>query len=105
MKRFDKMQRDFLKGLISKEIIEEHRRQPLGQHSEALERLLLYFRRAKLEDKYALHSAGARGPYKIIAFSGQRGVSPRLVDDREFTSLDEAYHSVFMRRIHDLLES
>ena len=84
---------------------EEHSHQPLGQHSEALERVLLYFRRAKMEDKYALHRAGPTGPYKIIAFSGVRGVSPRLVDEREFGSLDEAYHAVFMRRVHDLLES
>jgi branched-chain amino acid transport system permease protein len=104
-RRFDKMQRDYLKELISPEIIEEHRRQPLGQHSEALERVLLYFRRTKMEDKYALHAAGPTGPYKIIAFSGVRGVSPRLVDDREFPTLDEAYHAVFMRRVHDLLES
>ncbi|MCA0433297.1 MAG: branched-chain amino acid ABC transporter permease [Proteobacteria bacterium] len=104
-RRYDKMQRDYLKTLIKPEIIEEHRRQPLGQHSEALERVLLYFRRAKMEDKYALRSAGPHGPYKIIAFSGTRGVSPRLVDDREFVTLDEAYHGVFMRRVHDLLES
>jgi branched-chain amino acid transport system permease protein len=104
-RRFDKMQRDYLKGLITPEVIEEHRRQPLGQHSEALERVLLYFRRAKMEDKYALHRAGPSGPFKIIAFSGVRGVSPRLVDDREFGTLDEAYHAVFMRRVHDLLES
>jgi branched-chain amino acid transport system permease protein len=104
-RRFDKMQRDYLKRLISPEIVEEHRRQPLGQHSEGLERILLYFRRTKMEDKYALHRAGPRGPYKIIAFSGVRGVSPRLVDDREFATLEEAYHGVFMRRVHDLLES
>ena len=99
------MQRDYLKGLITPEIIEEHRRQPLGQHSEALERVLLYFRRAKMEDKYALHCTGPTGPYNIIAFSGVRGVSPRLVDEREYGKLDEAYHAVFMRRVHDLLES
>lgn len=104
-RRFDKMQRDYLKEMISPAIIDEHRRQPLGQHSEALERVLLYFRRSKMEDKYALHAAGPKGPYKIIAFSGVRSVSPRLVDDREFTTLDEAYHAVFMRRVHDLLES
>jgi branched-chain amino acid transport system permease protein len=58
-----------------------------------------------MEDKYALHRASPTGPYKIIAFSGVRGVSPRLVDDREFSTLDEAYHAVFIRRVHDLLES
>ena len=104
-RRFDKMQRDYLKALISPEIIEEHRRQPLGQHSEALERVLLYFRRSKMDDKYALHRTGPNGPFKIIAFSGVRGVSPRLVDDREYASLNEAYHGVFMRRVHDMMES
>ncbi|EAQ23784.1 branched-chain amino acid ABC transporter permease [Roseovarius sp. 217] len=104
-RRFDKLQRDYLKGLVTPQIIEEHRKQPLGQHSEALERVLLYFRRAKMEDKYALHRAGAQGPYKIIAFSGVRGVSPRLVDDREYATLDEGYHGVFMRRVHDLMET
>src|SRR5262249_19987083 len=101
----DKMQRDYLKGLITPEIIEEHRRQPLGQHSEALERVLLYFRRAKMDDKYALHRAGATGHFKIIAISGVRGVSPWLGDDREFGKLAESDHAVFMRRVHDLLES
>lgn len=104
-RRFDKIQRDYLKMLITPEIIEEHRCQPLGQHSEALERVLLYFRRTKMEDKYALHRAGPEGPYKIIAFSGQRGVSPRLVDDREYATVDEGYHAVFMRRVHDLMGS
>ncbi len=104
-RRFDKLQRDYLKRLISPQIIEEHRRQPLGQHSVALERVLLYFRRTKMDDKYALHRAGPDGPFNIIAFSGVKGVSPRLVDDRKFATLDEAYHGVFMRRVHDLMES
>lgn len=103
--RFDKMQRDYLKSLICNEILEEHRRSPLGQHSEALERVLLYFRRAPLDDKYALHFIAATDRYKIIAFSGQRGVSPRVVEDREYASIPEGYHGIFMRRVHDLMES
>ena len=104
-RRYDKVQRDYLKQLICPEIIEEHRQKPLGQHSEALERVLLYFRRAKMDDKYALHRLGAKGPFKIIAFSGTRGVSPRIVEDREYASEEEGYHGVFMRRVHDLMES
>lgn len=103
--RFDKMQRDYLKSLICNEIMEEHRQSPLGQHSEALERVLLYFRRAPLDDKYALHHIAATDRYKIIAFSGQRGVSPRVVEDREYASIPEGYHGIFMRRVHDLMES
>lgn len=104
-KRFDKVQRDYLKTLITSEIMEEHRLQPLGQHSEALERVLLYFRRAEMDDKYALHRDGPKGTYKLIAFSGNRGVSPRVVDDKEYHDVDEAYHAVFVRRVHDLMES
>lgn len=104
-RRFDKMQRDYLKGLITPEIIAEHKAKPLGQHSEALERVLLYFRRAKMEDKYALHRVGPEGPFKIIAFSGTRGVSPRIVEDKEHPTEEAGYHAVFMRRVHDLLES
>ena len=104
-RRFDKMQRDYLKTLVCDEVIAEHRAKPLGQHSEALERLLLYFRRAPQEDKYALHRSGPNGPYKIVAFSGVRGTSPRIVEDKEYATVEEAYHGLFMRRVHDLLES
>jgi branched-chain amino acid transport system permease protein len=104
-RRFDKMQRDYLKRLVCDEVIAEHRAKPLGQHSEALERLLLYFRRAPQEDKYALHRAGPNGPYKIVAFAGERGTSPRIVEDKEYATIEEAYHGVFMRRVHDLLEA
>ena len=104
-RRFDKVQRDYLKKLVTPEIIAEHKAKPLGQHSEALERVLLYFRRAKMEDKYALHRVAPGGPYKIIAFSGVRGVSPRVVEDREYPTEEDGYHGVFMRRVHDLLES
>jgi branched-chain amino acid transport system permease protein len=104
-RRFDKNQRDYLKTLICEEIIAEHRNKPLGQHSEALERVLLYFRRAPQDDKYAIHRGTANGAYKIIAFSGNRGTSPRAVEDREYATVEEAYHGVFMRRVHDLMES
>jgi branched-chain amino acid transport system permease protein len=103
--RFDKMQRDYLKGLVCDEIIEEHRSKPLGQHSEALERLLLYFRRAPQVDKYAIRRESFEGPHKIVAFSGERGTSPRVVEDKEYATIEEAYHGVFLRRIYDLLES
>ena len=68
-RRFDKMQRDYLKTLVRPEIIEEHRAQLLGSIPKHLSHALLDFRRAKMEDKYALHRAGPAGPYKIIAFS------------------------------------
>lgn len=105
MRRFDKMQRDYLKTLVSEEVIEEHKRSPLGQHSEALERLLNYFRRQPQSDKYALVAIEPFKAYRIIAMSGQRGVPPRVVEDKIYTSETEAYHAVFVRRVQDLMES
>jgi branched-chain amino acid transport system permease protein len=104
-RRFDKMQRDFLKKLVTEEIIEEHRRKPLGQHSEPLERILTYFRRQPQIDKYAITVIEPFKAYRIVALSGVRGVAPRIVEDKIYPSPAEAYHGLFMRRIQDLLES
>lgn len=104
-RRFDKMQRDYLKTLVSDNVIEEHRRQPLGQHSEALERLLLYFRRQPQRDKYAIRTIEPFKAYRVVALSGHRGVAPREVEEKTYASESEAYHAVFLRRVQDLLES
>jgi len=104
-RRFDKMQRDYLKNLVCDEVIDEHKSKPLGQHSEALERILLYFRRVPQNDKYAIKRDENSNTFKIVAFSGVRGMSPRLVEDKEYNSIEDAYHGVFVRRVYDLLES
>jgi branched-chain amino acid transport system permease protein len=103
--RFDKMQRNFLKRLVSDAVIEEHRTRPLGQHSEALERLLIYFRRQGQIDKYAILVLAEFKAYRIVALSGHRGTAPRVVEDRSYGTPDEAYHALFLRRVQDLLES
>jgi branched-chain amino acid transport system permease protein len=104
-RRFDKMQRDFLKRLVTETVIEEHRTRPLGQHSEALERLLIYFRRQSQVDKYAIMVLEEFRAYRIVALSGHRGTAPRVVEDRSYATPDEAYHALFLRRVQDLLES
>ena len=105
LRRFDKMQRDFLKTLVCAEVIEEHRRQPLGQHSEALERLMLYFRRQPQRDKYAIQAIQPFKAYRIVALSGHRGVAPREVEEKTYPTQAAAYHGVFLRRVQDLLET
>ncbi len=103
-RRFDKLQRDYLKTLVTPEIIEEHRRSPSGQHSEALDRLLIYFRGQPQVDKYAIAVVELFKAYRIVALSGHRGVAPRVVEDKIYPSEKEAYHGVFLRRVQDLLE-
>ena len=104
-KRFDKMQREFLKTLICDEVINEHKNKPLGQHSEALERILYYFRRAGMVDKYVVKCEEPFTKYKIMALSGVRGRSPRLVEDKIYYTVEEAYHGLFLRRVQDLMEA
>lgn len=105
-RRFQKRLRDHLKTLITDELIEEHRKSPLGKHSDALNRVLNYFRRGEMADKYAImRQPDGFHRYKIVAFSGARGAPPRLVDDRIYEDINEAYHAVFLLRVNDLLES
>jgi branched-chain amino acid transport system permease protein len=103
--QFKKAQREELKGLIDDELIEEHRRDPVGKHSPGLTRVLNYFRTAPLPEKYVIHAVRPFEEYKILALSGVRGMPPREVDDQSFFTLEEAYHGVFLRRVRDLLES
>jgi branched-chain amino acid transport system permease protein len=103
--RFQKNLREYLKSLITPELIEEHRRTPLGQHSDALERVLNYFRRAPGEDKYSLYEIETGRKYRIIALSGQKGIPPREVDERIYESKNEALHAVFLKRVQELMES
>jgi branched-chain amino acid transport system permease protein len=105
-RRFDKQRREELKLLVTPELLEEHRRDPTGKrHSDALMRLLVHFRSASIVDKYALRVDEPFKRYRLIALSGVRGVPPRLVDDRVYGSLPEAFHAVFQKRCQDLLES
>lgn len=97
--------RDRLRGWISPELIAEHERKPLGQHTDHLERMLNYFRKAPIPDKYAVYCEEPFAKYRVVALSGLPGVPPRVVDDKTYTSLDAAYHAVFLRRVNDLRAS
>ncbi|MFT5631611.1 MAG: branched-chain amino acid transport system permease protein [Gammaproteobacteria bacterium] len=105
-RRFNKRLRDRLKLMVTPELIEEHRVDPLGHHSDALSRVLNFFRRGEMADKYVImRLKDGEDRYRIMAVSGISGMPPRIVDDREYTVLNEAYHAVFLLRVNDLLES
>ncbi|MEZ5792696.1 MAG: branched-chain amino acid ABC transporter permease [Nitratireductor sp.] len=105
-RRFNKRLREELKLLITPDLLEEHRQKPLGRHSDGLSRVLNYFRRGEMADKYAImRQPDGFNRYKIVALSGERGAPPRLVDDRIHETIEEAYHAVFLLRVNDLLES
>jgi branched-chain amino acid transport system permease protein len=105
LRRFDAWQRAELKALISDALIEEHRRTIGQRRSDALERVLAYFRRASVVDKYAILAVKPFAEYRVVAMSGRRGVPPRAADDRVYATPDEALHAVFLKRVQDLMES
>lgn len=103
---FEKMQRAFLKTLVCDDVIEEHKRQPLGQHSEPLERLLLYFRRAPQKDKYAVRRDHVAKVYRIVRLPGDRESAQRITEEEGgYSTPEEAYHEVFVRRVRELMDS
>ena len=103
---FDGKQREYLRTLVCEDVIEEHRLKPLGQHSEPLERLLIYFRRRPLSGQYILKRLGdSNQQFQIMSLSGQRGNAPALVSNKIFTTLESAYHAIFLKHIKNLMES
>ncbi len=101
---FDKKQREYLRTVICDEIIEEHRKSPLGQHTEPLERLLMYFRHAPQRDKYVVKRDGKSGKFRIAQLSGNRDAPLSGVNDREYAAAEETYHEIFLLRVRELME-
>jgi branched-chain amino acid transport system permease protein len=94
-----------IRALITDELIEEHQRKPLGQHSDGLERVLNYFRRAPQSHKYIGVCTRPWAEWRIGVLSGVRGVPPTILDDERFTSEDALQHGIFLRRVRDLTAS
>jgi branched-chain amino acid transport system permease protein len=105
LRRFNARLRADLKRLITDELIKEHRTTFGKRRSDALERVLTYFRGAAAADKYAVLAVKPFAEYRIVALSGRRGVPPRAVDDQIFTSAEDALHGVFLKRVQELMES
>lgn len=101
--RLDSGLRARLKALLTDELIAEHAARPLGQHSDALERVLNYLRRATVAGKYVVVCTVPWQEWRIGVLSGIRGVPPTLLDGPAFGSEAEAMHGVFLQRIRDLM--
>ncbi len=100
---FDRKTRQYLRSVINDALIEEHRRRPHAQHrSEALGRLLFYFKNLPLEEQYALRLT-PEGRYRItnIPRAGERPVD---LDTTEYADPSAGLHGIFLRKISDLMD-
>ena len=106
--RFDRDLRAELKRLVTDDVIAEHRANPAGARgpqSEALRRLLNYFRRAPQGGKLAVVAVDPWREYRIGVLSGVRGEALKILDEPVFATEEEALHGVFLARVRDLVAS
>jgi branched-chain amino acid transport system permease protein len=88
-----------LAALVTPELIEEHRRNPIGLHSPELERVLRHLRRSATAGKLVLVCTRRDAEWAIGRLSGVRGIGPALVGDERFGSLAAAEHAVLLARL------
>jgi branched-chain amino acid transport system permease protein len=94
--------REKIQPLLTKKIIAEHKRDPLGNHSDALKRVLNLVRRSAPNGKYLLMCTRPFREWRIVRSSGVRGQGPTPVDERSFNSEAKAMHALFLMRIEEL---
>jgi branched-chain amino acid transport system permease protein len=104
--RFDRALRTELRRLVTDDVIAEHRANPLGRggpQSEALRRLLNYFRRAPQAGKLAVIAVEPWREYRLGTLSGVRGEPPKVLDEAVFATEEDALHGVFLARVRALV--
>jgi branched-chain amino acid transport system permease protein len=93
--RWDRRMRESLRPLLTRKIIAEHKRDPVGIHSDALERVLNYFRRPNLLDRHVIVCARPFKQWRVARMSVP-GQAPVFVDERNYNSEAKAAHAVFL---------
>lgn len=100
--------------LLDEELIQEHHENPIGAHSDDLERVLNYFRRQPMDGKYVILETKKFETFYIGQLTGNRGEKPEKLDDPlssideaehlpyPLTSVEQAEHAVFLKRVDDL---
>ncbi|HWG74343.1 MAG TPA: hypothetical protein VG184_09850 [Acidimicrobiales bacterium] len=85
---------------VTPELVEEHRRNPVGHHSAALAQVLAYFRQRPTAAKLAVVAVAPGREWVVIRLSGRPGCAHEPVDGAAFFSREEdALHAVLLRRL------
>jgi branched-chain amino acid transport system permease protein len=98
--RFTQQLRAHIKTLITPALIEEHRLKPLGQGSDALERVKNFLSRPPT---YGLYSRVPMREWQLIKLPIRAGEPPRPLDDVVYRDEATAYHAVFLKHLDDLM--
>lgn len=92
--------REQIAPLITDELIEEHRRNPIGVHSAALDAVLYFLRGDPLVHlpRLLVIIVTPAKEWAIGEHSRQKGV-PVLVRPEIYTSVNEIEHAIFLERL------
>jgi branched-chain amino acid transport system permease protein len=97
--RWDKRMRETLRPLLTRKVIAEHKRDPVGIHSDALDRVLNYFRRPNLLPHYVIVCTRPFKQWRGARMTGVPCEAPVFVDERAYNSEAKAAHAVFLLRV------
>ncbi|MGH7988182.1 MAG: hypothetical protein ACREQX_18095 [Candidatus Binataceae bacterium] len=100
--RWHRRMRAALRPLITAELIAEHARDPLGDHSDALKRVLNYIRRTELDGALVVICTEPFKEWRVARLATTREQAPAF-DNRRFTSEAEAMHAVFLMRVEEVM--
>jgi branched-chain amino acid transport system permease protein len=89
---------------INEDIIGEHEDNPIGSHSDDLQRVLHHFRRQPIDGKYVVVETERSEEWAIGILSGERGEPPKMLDNR-FDSVEAVTHEIFCRRVEEFRET
>jgi branched-chain amino acid transport system permease protein len=102
--RFDARTRAALRPLLTKKLLAEHRRNPLGDHSDALKRVLNYFRRSLTLTPYVVVCTEPFREWRLARLSSERGKPPTFIDGPAYYSEAQAMHAVFLKRAEEVMQ-
>lgn len=90
-----------VKPLITKELIEEYRLNPIGKHSEQLDVILNFFRRhhEQMEGKYVIVCTDPHKEWRVGVHPGVRGEKPAILWEERFDSREAAEFGLFLKRL------
>ncbi|ABW16391.1 conserved hypothetical protein [Parafrankia sp. EAN1pec] len=96
--RFHDRRRTDLRPTLTPELIAEHERQPFGQHSDALRRVLTYLGSFSIEGKLVVEYDGDERWYVSRFTTTQAGLRTERVAGPHPT-VGAAVHAVFLSRV------
>ncbi len=101
--RWDKRMRESLRPLLTGKIIAEHKRDPVGIHSDALVRVLNYFRRPNLLERHVIICTRPFKQWQVARMTGASGEGPVFADERAYNSEAKAAHAVFLMHVEQTM--